>query len=351
VLEALGNRATDILWVGVEGGMENELVTRAGVSFQPIPAAGLHGVGILSLPKNSVQLVRGWRRARALLSAYHPDVLFFTGGYVAVPVALAGHQIPTAMYVPDTEPALALKVVSRFADQVMVTTEVSRRYFKDQSKVVVTGYPLRPELAEANRRQALVEFGLAEDLPVILVTGGSLGARSVNRALHAILPELLKDMQVLHITGRTTWHEFELARANLDKELAANYLAFDYLHSKKMAFAFACADLAVTRAGASSLGELPYFGLPAILVPYPHAWRYQKLNAAYLADNNAAVVLPDEMLEESLLDTILEIMKDGEKRAQMSEAMRSLSVPTAAEKIADQLFYMAGEAGKLISER
>jgi UDP-N-acetylglucosamine--N-acetylmuramyl-(pentapeptide) pyrophosphoryl-undecaprenol N-acetylglucosamine transferase len=123
-------------------------------------------------------------------------------------------------------------------------------------------------------------------LPVLLVFGGSKGARSINRALLEALPGLLPEMQVLHISGNLDWPEVEAARSALSTGEAAawaeRYHAFPYLHDE-MGAALAAADLVVARAGASTLGEFPALGLPAILVPYPHAWRYQKVNADYLA--------------------------------------------------------------------
>jgi UDP-N-acetylglucosamine--N-acetylmuramyl-(pentapeptide) pyrophosphoryl-undecaprenol N-acetylglucosamine transferase len=154
-------------------------------------------------------------------------------------------------------------------------------------------------------------------------------------------------MQVVHITGQTTWPEFEAERAALAPELAANYRPFPYLHSVEMAQAYAAADLVVSRAGASTLGEFPYFGLPAILVPYPHAWRYQKVNADYLARQGGAVILEDERLSETLLPTIRAIMGDTSRRTQMAARMKSLAVPDAADKIANILLQMAaGQEGR-----
>ena len=343
VLQALGERVDEVLWVGVEGGMEKELVSRAGIPFRSIPAAGLHGVGLRALPGNLLRLFQGFVAARDVLRTFRPDVLFFTGGYVAVPVAVAGRRLPALAYVPDTEPALALKSVTRFVDRVAVTIEDSKKYFSPGKSVTVTGYPLRREVQSTQKEQAYQTFDLNPDKPLLLVTGGSLGARSINRTLMAILPEILPEMQVIHVTGKLTWSEFEDERAALPSELAANYRTYPYLHSQKMAQAYAAADLVVSRAGASTLGEFPYFGLPAILVPYPHAWRYQKVNADYLVRQGAAVVLDDANLFEQLLPTIRAIMGNPSKREQMAVMMKSLAVPDAADKIASLLLEMAAK--------
>ena len=266
-----------MLWVGSEGGMEAELVKRNQIPYAAIPAAGVHGVGWRMLPRNLWQLFRGVLASRRILRQFRPDLLLFTGGYVAVPMAVAGHAVPTLLYVPDIEPGLALKVLARFADRIAVTAESSKKYFRAGAPVTVTGYPIRPELARLERDAARQSLGLAPQGTVLLVMGGSKGARSINRALLAILPDLPVEIQVLHLTGQLDWDEVQGARAALPADVAARYHPLPYLHD--MGAALAAADLAVSRAGASTLGEFPLFGLPAILVPYPYAWRYQKVNA------------------------------------------------------------------------
>ncbi|RPJ25209.1 MAG: undecaprenyldiphospho-muramoylpentapeptide beta-N-acetylglucosaminyltransferase, partial [Chloroflexi bacterium] len=174
----LTSKVTDVetLWVGGEGGMEASLVKRQGIPFRSIPAAGVHGVSLLTLPRNFALLGRGVLAARRLINDFKPDVLFFTGGYVAVPVALAGYSIPALLYVPDIEPGMALKSLARFADVIAVTTEQSQKFFK--KRVYETGYPLRPDLALWDRQTAHRHLGISGSLPVLLVFGGSKGARS-----------------------------------------------------------------------------------------------------------------------------------------------------------------------------
>ncbi|MDO9301528.1 MAG: UDP-N-acetylglucosamine--N-acetylmuramyl-(pentapeptide) pyrophosphoryl-undecaprenol N-acetylglucosamine transferase, partial [Anaerolineales bacterium] len=132
----------ETLWVGGEGGMEEELVNRAGISYRSIPAAGVHGVGLHALPGNIAKLTRGVLASRRILREFKPDVLFFTGGFVAAPMALAGSNIPTVLYVPDIEPGLALKFLSRFADVVTVTASDSKKYFSRPQRLILSGYPL-----------------------------------------------------------------------------------------------------------------------------------------------------------------------------------------------------------------
>ncbi len=322
--------------------MEAELVAKAGLPYRSIPAAGVHGVGLRALPGNVGRLGRGFLAARRILCQFRPQALFFTGGYVAVPMALAGWRVPSALYVPDIEPGLALKVLSRFADRIALTASESRAFFSALTRVRVTGYPVRDEVLAWERPAARQALGLQDDLPTLLVFGGSKGARSINRALFPALETLLPSMQIVHISGRANWEEARQKSATLPADLADRYHAYPYLHAE-MGAALRVADLVLSRAGASTLGEFPVLGLPAVLVPYPHAWRYQKVNADYLAQRGAAVILPDAELPERLAPVVRSLMADEARRGRMSAAMRQLARPRAAAEIAEMLVSLAAD--------
>lgn len=346
VLDALGPEMSNkVLWVGGEGGIEATLVPRADIPFREIPAAGVHGVGLRTLPGNLMKLFRGYLQARQVIREFQPEAMLFTGGYVAIPVALAGPRVPKLLYVPDIEPGLALITLARLANQIAVTAEEAIAYFVDRTKVVVTGYPTRKSLQEWTQDAALDFFQLDDRKPVLLVFGGSKGARSINRALVTALPDLLEKMQIIHITGRLDWQEVNDARSDLPQNLLQNYRVYEYLHDQ-MGAALRIADLVVSRAGAATLGEYPLFGVPAILVPYPYAWRYQKVNADYLVSNGAAVLLKDEKLETDLSKLVKELMANENKREGMAVAMRSLHKPNASEKIANLLVSLAEASQK-----
>jgi len=340
-----GQAARDeVLWIGGLGGMEAELVRRAGVPFEAIHAGGVHGVG-WRLPLNALNLARGFFEALRLVRSFEPEAVLVTGGFVAAPVALAAwlSRAPVVVYLPDIEPALAVRAVSRLARKIAVTVEESRRYFPKGAgtagatgKLVVTGYPVRPELASATRAQGVQELGLDPRRPTVLVTGGSRGARSLNRAVVAALPVWLKRCQVLHLSGQTDWAETRQAQAALPGGLREHYHARPFLH--EMGWALAAADLAVSRAGASTLGEYPLFGLPAVLVPYPYAWRYQKVNADYLAARGAAIRLDDdETLATRLASEVLGLLDDPARLNQMRLAAQAAARPGAAGRIAQEL--------------
>lgn len=327
------------MWVGSEGGMEAGLVERAHIPYRSIRAAGVHGISLRQLPGNLVKLWQGYQQSKAILKDFKPDVMLFTGGYVAIPMALAGLSIRTLLFVPDIEPGLALKTLAGFSDRIAVSVAESRHFFSKKARVEVTGYPLREDLMKWNKADALAYFGFDASKPVILFTGGSSGARSINNAVLAILGDLLKHYQVIHLTGHLDWETVRGSTCGLPK----SYQAFPYLH--EMGAAYAAADLVISRAGASVLGEYPFFGLPAILVPYPYAWRYQKVNADYLVEREAAVLLEDQNLQNDLLSEIDALLGDQARLQHMHRAMKSLAQPQAAEHIASLLNEMALEAG------
>ena len=297
------------------------------------------------MPRNLTLLAQGVLASRRLLRSFKPDVLFFTGGYVAAPMAVASRGIPSLLYVPDIEPGLALGFMARFASRVAVTAEDSRAFFgRNASKVTVTGYPVRADLSTWSPESARAHFNLDDQKPVLLVFGGSKGARSINQALTAQLPQLLGLAQVIHITGQLDWNAVENAQAALPGELKARYHAFPYLH-EDMGAALACASLCVSRSGASSLGELPLFGLPAILVPYPYAWRYQKVNADYLVRQGAAILLEDAALNDRLVSTVQALFDQPARLQSMASAMRAQARPQAAAQIAGLLKELAASGG------
>jgi UDP-N-acetylglucosamine--N-acetylmuramyl-(pentapeptide) pyrophosphoryl-undecaprenol N-acetylglucosamine transferase len=329
-----------VLWVGGEGGVEADLVKRAGIPFKAIPAAGVHGVGVRAMPGNLSKLGRGTLTARNILLSYKPDTLFFTGGFVAIPVGLAARLFierksrpRILLYIPDIEPGQALKTLTHMADHIAVTTEESKTYLPARKPATCTGYPVRQELMDWDRDRAFMHFGLRSDLPILLAFGGSKGARSINRALLDALPRLLQEIQVLHVSGVRDWEEIDQRQGEIPPELHDRYRVYPYLH-EEMGAAMAIADLVLSRAGAAILGEYPHFGLPAILVPYPHAWRYQHTNASYLVRLGGAILVEDAQLGDKLVPEVLSLIFDRQKLAEMKRAMSSAATPDAATRIA-----------------
>jgi UDP-N-acetylglucosamine:LPS N-acetylglucosamine transferase len=325
--------------------MEVSLVGRTEIPLKTIPAAGLHGVGLRSLPSNLLQLARGTLQARKVINQFQPDVILFTGGYIGIPVALAGQQIPKVIFSPDIEPALALKWISRIADVITVSAEQSRAFFGKSKEVKVTGYPTRSALLDTDREGAREEMELSSDLPVLLVFGGSRGARSINFALWRRLSEYLQFVEVIHITGELDWPQVERVLSGLNQQELTLYHPHSYLH-EEMSAALLSADLVVSRAGASSLGEYPILSLPSILIPYPHAWRYQTVNAKFMVQHRASVIVNDIEIDDRLLPTVKSLISDEEKLSAMATAAQRLAKPEAATSIARELERFATRTGE-----
>lgn len=347
VAEALRRIAPDspLYYTGSVGGMERDLVPRElFAGYNEVHSGPLNGVSlrrvVISLAKLAVGTAQAWR----LIGRIRPSALFLTGGWATFPTALAAWlwRVPTAIFLPDIEPALAIKWLSRMSRLVMVTTSDSASYFPRGTAIVETGYPLRAAVLDATRSAAMPRFGLELARKTLLVFGGSRGARSINEALAAILPDLLADgLQVIHISGELDWPTVQARREALPADQRQHYHAFAYLHSEDMGLALAAADLVVSRAGASTLGEFPHFGLPAILVPYPFAWRYQKVNADWLAARGAVIRLDDSTLPADLLPTIRALFGDPARLGNMRTASVALACPDAAGNIARRILGLA----------
>jgi len=327
--------------------MELDLLTRTDIPVQAISAAGLRGKNPLVMGRGIWTLTQGYRQSYHLTQQYQPDVLFVTGGYVCVPVTLAARRlgVPILIYLPDIEPGLAIKFLARFADRVAITTEETEKFFKP-GLTTVTGYPVRAELnwsqqlteAEITQQKAIARhtMGLRHDWPVLMVFGGSRGARSINNAILQDIENYLAHCQIIHVTGQLDADAVASKRANLPTSLQSRYHIFPYLH-EQMIIALQAADLAVSRAGASVLGEFPALGLPSILIPYPHAGAHQQRNADYLTRHNAAFMILDVDIMSVLRDTIINLMTSQPQLEALRQACWALAKPHAAQALAQQL--------------
>lgn len=321
--------------------MEQALVERGGLAFAAISASGVRGKGPVAGLAGLVRLVKGYAESRRIINRFQPDGLFVTGGYVCVPVTLAAHRagVPVIIYLPDIEPGLAIKNLARFADRVAVTAPEAQSFFKP-GLTVVTGYPVRAELAagvtDVVKRRARQRLGLVEDEPVLIVFGGSRGARSLNQAVVENLPAWLEHCQIIHITGPLDESWVQAKWAELPPARQARYRVAAYLH-EEMVPTLQAADLVVARAGASTLGEFPALGLPAILVPYPHAGAHQAQNAAYLVRRGAALSIADAEIKQELKQAMLDLITNGEKLQAMSQASQQLARPDAALRLAQEI--------------
>lgn len=349
--EAMVKQVADVelVFVGTVGGFERALVEQSGVPFaahHEVQAGPVHGVNPLRMLVSGMKLLAGTVQAFNLLRHQRPQAILSTGGWVSFPLALAARlrRVPLVIFLPDVEPGLTIRILRRFATQVALNVAESAAFFPG-SRTVVTGYPLRAALTEmaANRplarQQAQAHFGLDPARPTLLVFGGSLGARAVNRGFINVLGEVLDEgAQVIHLTGKLDWERAQAQAGPLADH--ADYHAFPYLHDD-MALAFAAADLAICRAGASILAECPLFGLPSILIPLAYSWRYQQVNADYLAARGAAVHLDEGDMPDRLLPLIRELLQDRARLESMRDSAERLACADGAANVAQTLTRLA----------
>ena len=342
--------ATRFLFVGTGHGLEAELVPRAGYPLGKIELYGFQRRLSWRNVKNLYLLVASLWRVRRILREFRPDVVVGTGGYVCGPVVAEAARlgIPTLIQEQNALPGVTNKLLGRMVDVVALGyAEAAASFAGRKARLVVTGNPVRPDLLTEDRSAACRFFGLNPVLPVVLITGGSQGARSVNQAALAMLLRCVKEnkpVQILHITGQTDYNNIirSLESAGLaPNDPAALFRVLPYVH--EMPKALAAATLAVSRAGAIGLAELSLRGVPAILVPYPYAAEnHQEINARALEKRGAAIVVRDaDLTGEWLFETVDRLLGDPGRLQSMAAAAVLAAHPEATSAIAGLVRQLA----------
>ncbi len=341
-----------LAYVGSPDGMEGDMVRREGhVPFHAVDTAAIKGRGPLALLRNLVRLVRGIAQAVRLIRQLRPAAIFGTGGYVCVPVFVAAWvcRIPSAIYLPDVVPGLAVRAIARIATLTVTSIAdaapflrkqaVEPALWRDATQVAVTGYPVRTQIDPSQRTSVRARLGVDPQLPVLLIYGGSRGARSINTAIAEHIAALLNIVQVIHVCGREgDEHWLRTAVEALPDALQARYRLYPYLAADgevTMADVLVAADFTLCRSGASVLGELPAAELPAVLVPL--SFVHQDENADYLVRHGAAVKLVNETLSRELMPAIQQLLANPATLPAMRVAMRQCARPLAAIDMANLL--------------
>lgn len=348
VAEELRDRGAEVIFIGGERA-EAELVPAAGFAFHSLKLAGLDRRNPLKALRAVWLALRGVLAARSLLKREGVAAVMAGGGYVAGPAGLAAWtlRLPLIVTEADAHLGVANRMLAPLARRVCLAFAMPER---SDDKYVVTGRPIAPRREGLDKTSARAHFGLPAEGLCLLVFGGSLGARSLNRAaLEAFSGGVPEGLCVMHLTGRG---DFSAAREILDSHPAladaaahARYRLFDY--TTDFDVALAAADLSFCRAG-GSIFELAAAGLPSILVPYPHATAdHQAKNAAWLVDGEAALMVRDEELTGERLRAIVEeLVADPARLARMRESALGLAMPDSAERIASEIeTAAAGAAG------
>ena len=336
VADALRAEGAVVSFVGTPDRSEAELVPEAGYEIDFLRLRGLDRRNPVRAAGALALAARALPAARAILRRRAADAVLGGGGYVAAPAGLAaaGMRLPLVLTEADRHLGLANRLLARRARRVCLAFPIPGL---EGERYVVTGRPVPPRIATADRASARRRFGIADEARCLLVFGGSQGALSVNRAaLDGLLDAPGRDFHVLHITGRRD-HEWALERAGAEPR-DYTLLAFE----PGLADALAACDLVLARAGASVF-ELAAAGRPAILVPYPHATgRHQHANARWMADAGAAVVVEDaELTGESVLSLAGGILADSQRLDAMAAAARGLAMPDAAARVAAEVLAAA----------
>jgi len=334
--------APELGWLGGHRGLEAEIVPPAGIPLRRLLLRSLRSAGRdIHLALDPLRLALSVPQAFALLIARRPAAIFTTGGYVAIPLLLAAVvlRIPSVLWDGNVVPGRSVRLVARLATVVAVSHAATGAALA-RPRTYVTGTPIR-SLAGVDVDEARERFGARPGERVLLVFGGSQAVRRMNDALAAALPRLVERVRVVHVTGDAGYAAAVAAREALPAELRDRYRPAAFLHGEDMTLALAAADLAVGRAGASTLAEAAAFALPTAIVPYPHAAGHQRLNAEAFAEAGAAVLIEDEDLDAERLVEVAGLLADPARHAMMSAAARDLARPDAAAAVADLVMAVA----------
>jgi UDP-N-acetylglucosamine--N-acetylmuramyl-(pentapeptide) pyrophosphoryl-undecaprenol N-acetylglucosamine transferase len=336
-----------VQYIGKTGGLESDLVPQSGIPFEGIEFYGMPRGKNPLLPFKLLawflKLQQAKAHARRLLQEFRPNVVFGTGGYVSAPVLMAAKSlnIPYVVHEPDAQPGLVNRLMSRNAR--IITTSFSegaeRLKHSPNQQVIVTGNPIRGSIGHLDKAQALQALGLswAVEKPVLLVTGGSQGARRINEAIVAALPVLLNDFgfAVAHLTGKKLYEETLVSLEAKDPALKQHPGYWVQPYSAQMAALLALADVAVCRAGSLSLSEMYVCGVPTLLVPYPFAAAdHQRKNAEASARAGASLMIEDhDCTGERIIQTLGPLVRQPDQREAMKQTAIRLGHPHATQEI------------------
>ena len=348
IIRTIQQRVPDarFLYVGTRRGLEADIIPKEGLPFTTVDIQGFERH---LTPENLLRAGRamiGVAKAARIVRSFHPDVAVGTGGYVCGPILLAASlmHIPTLIQEQTVVPGITNKLLSRFVTRIAAGTKEAMRHFP-QDKVVFTGNPIRSEVLSAQREDGAAVFGLDPAKLTVLVSGGSRGARAINRAMIGVLSHAAHhpEVQFLHVTGKNEYEDVlaRLAKAGVELAKCPHILVKPYLYN--MPQAMAAADLAVFRAGATGLAELTARGIPSVLIPYPYAAEnHQEHNARALEEAGAArMILNKDLTSETLSAVLTELLSEPQKLRDMAVASKQLGRPQAAADIADLVLDLA----------
>lgn len=342
--ESLIEQGHEVFYAGTPQGVEARLVKEANLPFTPFEAKGFnrnHPKTIFSAVRI---IIKSTKLACAWFEEIKPDVVVAFGGYVCIPVGRAAKKmgVPLVVHEQNSVMGMANKYLAKTARAVALTYEVAGAPVADKEKLVVTGNPVRSSVLTSTREEGRSMLGIPEEVSMLLVFGGSLGARHLNAAISSMKKDLLAidNLYVVHITGPKELEAVEAVLA-LTEEEKKRYLVMGY--QNRMGETMAACDMVVSRAGATSLAEISARCIPAILVPFPFATAdHQTTNARSYVQAGAAWMMADDMVETpEFKELVLTFVDDEKARLKMSEAARGFETGNAASKLADVVLNAA----------
>lgn len=332
----------EILFVGAEGRMEMEKVPAAGYKIIGLPVAGLYRSLTLKNFNVLAKLLKSLGMARKVIKDFKPDVVVGVGGYASGPVLRqAGKmKIPTLIQEQNSYAGVTNKLLAKKASAICVAYDGMERYFHAE-KIIKTGNPVRQNYDNLQdlKNEALSYFKLKKEFPVVLILGGSLGAGSINNSLSENIGKMKdSDCQWLWQTGK---YYYENVKALVSVSFTDNISLHDFIN--RMDYAYAAADVIVTRSGAGTISELCLVGKPVILVPSPNvAEDHQTKNAMSLSEKDAAVLIPDSSAK-TIVDEAIKLIANKSKREALSQNIVKLAERDADVRIAREILKLAGE--------
>lgn len=334
---------TEILFVGAEGRMEMEKIPAAGYKIIGLPVAGLRRSISLQNFTVLLKLLKSLNKAKKVIKEFAPDVVVGVGGYASGPVLRqAGRMgIPTLIQEQNSYAGVTNKLLAKRASKICVAYDGMEKYFP-REKLIKTGNPVRQNFDNliALQDEALDFFNLKKEFPVVLVLGGSLGAGSINNCLSDNINILREsDCQWLWQTGK---YYFEKVESLVSSSFSGNISVHGFIN--RMDYAYAAADIIISRAGAGTISELCLVGKPVILIPSPNvAEDHQTKNAEALSKNDAALLISDKNAVKTLVDEAIRLIADKTRRKRFSENIVKMADRDADVRIAQEVFKLTGK--------
>jgi UDP-N-acetylglucosamine--N-acetylmuramyl-(pentapeptide) pyrophosphoryl-undecaprenol N-acetylglucosamine transferase len=342
--ETLLSQGHEVFYAGTPQGVEVRLVKEAGLPFQAFEAKGFDRARPATLPKALSIIMKSTKKAQAWFKEISPDVVVAFGGYVCIPVGRAAEKmgIPLVVHEQNSVMGMANKYLSRKAAAVALTYEVAGQPVADKTKLSVTGNPVRSSVFNSTREEGRKFLGIPQDALMLLVFGGSLGARHLNSAVVGLKEKLLaiENLYIMHITGPKELETVEAA-LELSEAERQRYMVLGY--QNHMGEAMAACDAVVSRAGATSLAEISARKIPALLVPFPYATAdHQTTNAQEYVNHGAAYMIADAEVESAEFERLVfDLITNEQTRTNMTRAAATFETEDAAAKLADVVLAAA----------